>query len=58
MSRWFSSGKFDYLLWMDADAVLVEFEEDAVQQLLRLHPHAHLIVCREPRDAQVQVPVR
>eukprot|EP00959_Pyramimonas_sp_CCMP1952_P262678 5492590-Pyramimonas_sp.AAC.2 len=52
MSRWLASGNFDYLLWIDADAVLVDFTRDVIQQLIQEHPHAHMVVCREPRDAQ------
>ena len=52
MSRWLASGNFDYLLWIDADAVLVDFTRDVIQQLIQEHPHAHMVVCREPLDAQ------
>ena len=44
---------FEYLLWIDADAVLVDVEGDAVRRLIDEYPEAHLVACREPRDAQV-----
>jgi hypothetical protein len=46
--------RFEYLLWMDADAVLVDVEGDAVRRLIDEYPEAHLVACREPRDAQVR----
>eukprot|EP00929_Paragymnodinium_shiwhaense_P071507 TRINITY_DN36344_c0_g1_i1.p1 TRINITY_DN36344_c0_g1~~TRINITY_DN36344_c0_g1_i1.p1 ORF type:complete len:1309 (-),score=334.06 TRINITY_DN36344_c0_g1_i1:876-4802(-) len=38
----------DYFLYLDADAVLADFSEDTFKPLLAQHPHAHILVSREP----------
>ncbi|KAK3277215.1 hypothetical protein CYMTET_14773 [Cymbomonas tetramitiformis] len=49
------SGDYDYVVWLDADAVFVDFSHDTVGALIAAHmgerhPGMHLVVCREPAD--------
>lgn len=56
LHRVLSSGHFDVVMWLDADAALVEFARDVVGELAAAHlvgpgeNNKELLVCREPVD--------